>query len=308
MRKIMAEKGTRAVALGLFDGVHLGHREVIKAPAALAECGFIPAVFTFRSSTVPEKQGRRLEYIYTDAQKELLVKALGISEVFSWNFSEMKNLSGEEFVRNILVDRLNTRYAVCGRDFRFGKRASCGIAELFEFGRQYGFGVEIADDVKSEGENVSSKKIREQLKNGEIQAANALLGSPYRIDGEVVHGQQLGRTLNFPTINQLYGENQLVPRKGVYQSVTLIGGTGYSSVTNIGVKPTVAEGVRPLAETHILGYDGDLYGKNITVTLRKFLRDERKFSSVEELGRQIRADIDHVKEELPPPGRQERND
>ena len=294
-RKLMAEKGSRAIALGLFDGVHLGHREVIKFPIMLAESGFIPSVFTFSSSTVEEKQGRRIEYIYTDEQKEILIRSLGISDFFIEDFSSIKDLSGEEFVRDILVDRLSTRYVICGRDFRFGKRASCGIDELYEFGRKYGFGVEIADDVKSEGENVSSKKIRELLKNGEIQTANKLLGSAYHISGEVLHGMELGRTMDFPTINQNFGEKQLVPKHGVYHTRTLIDGKKYDSITNIGIKPTVGDNIKPLAETHILGYSGDLYGRKTEVQFCRFIRDEKKFPSIDELKKQIAEDIEYIK-------------
>lgn len=294
-RKIMAEKGSRAIALGLFDGVHLGHREVIGFPIRLAGSGFIPSVFTFGSSTVEEKQGRKIEYIYTDKQKEALIMALGISEVFTENFGSVKDMSGEEFVREILVNRLDTRYVACGRDFRFGQRASCGINELCELGRKYGFEVEIADDIKSEGEKVSSKKIRELLKNGEIQSANKLLGSAYRISGEVIHGMELGRTMDFPTINQTFADGQLVPRKGVYYTKTAIGGNIYPSITNVGVKPTVGNNLSPLAETHILDFSGDLYGQAVDVEVCRFIRNEKKFASLEELRSAVQTDIDNCR-------------
>lgn len=294
MEHIIAEKRKRAVALGLFDGVHLGHREVIKYAAGLTECGFVPSVFTFRNSTLGKKQGRRIEYIYTDIQKELLLKELGIWEVLSEDFNTLKNLSGEAFVREILINRLNAGFVVCGQDFRFGQNAACGTRELADFGGKYGFKVKLADDIVVNGKNVSSNEIRNCLAEGEMKKANQLLGNFYRIDGEVVHGRQLGRTINFPTVNQLYEENQLVPRRGVYQSVTHIEGVDHNSITNIGVKPTVGDGIKPLAETHIIGYSGDVYGKNITVNLIDFVRDEKKFSSIEELRTQINIDIDFV--------------
>jgi riboflavin kinase/FMN adenylyltransferase len=293
----MAEKTSRAVALGLFDGVHRGHREVISFPVKLEEKGMIPSVFTFSSDTVGEKQGRRIEYIYTDSQKEIILKSLGIRDVFSENFNALKDLSGEEFVTEILIGKIHADYVVCGHDFRFGKSASCGIDELAEYGRKFGFGVEVVRDVSLNGENISSNKIRSLLKDGEIAAANILLGADYRIDGEVVHGRQIGRTIDFPTVNQLFGENQLVPRKGVYRSVTAADGKVYNSITNIGVKPTVGDDIKPSAETHIIGYSGNLYGKNITVTLSEFVRDERKFNSVDELRTQIQNDINFVKTE-----------
>lgn len=284
----------RAVALGLFDGVHLGHREVIKYPVQLEKNKFVPSVFTFKNSSLYKKQGRSIEYIYTDTQKETIIINLGIKEIFSLNFNIIKNLSGEEFVREILIKTINAEYVVCGDDFKFGKNASCGIRELSELGKKYNLIVRIAENVKLQNESVSSRKIRECLKNGDIQTANIMLGSDYHIDGEVVHGRQLGRTLNFPTINQAFEFNQLVPRKGVYQSVANVNGILYDSITNIGVRPTVDDEIQPLSETHILNFSGDIYGRNINVTLKKFIRDEKKFSSVEELRNQISEDINTI--------------
>lgn len=294
--KMFYGKGKRAVALGLFDGVHLGHRRVIGYPAELAEFGFVPSVFTFSNSTITEKQGRGLEYIYTDAQKGLIMGELGIKEIFSEDFNALKGMSGDEFVREILVRRLNTGYVVCGSDFKFGRNASCGVRELYALGQEYGFGVEIAEDVKADGENVSSKRIRELLKNGGAEAANRLLGDRYRIDGEAVHGRQLGRTIGFPTVNQPFGRGQLVPRHGVYRSEVDVDGIIYGSITDIGVKPTVGSGNSPLAETHIPGFSGDLYGRLLTVRISEFIREEKKFSSVEELKMQIADDIEYIRQ------------
>ncbi|MDE5946965.1 MAG: bifunctional riboflavin kinase/FAD synthetase [Oscillospiraceae bacterium] len=285
----------RAVALGLFDGVHLGHREVIKYPVQLEKYGFIPSVFTFKNSSLSEKQGRSIEYIYTDVQKESIIKDLGIKEIFSEDFNTIKDLNGEEFVREILIKKVNAGYVICGNDFKFGKRASCGIRELSELGKKYDFKVKIADNIKLQNEIVSSRKIRGLISIGYISSANLMLGSDYHIDGEVVHGRQLGRTLNFPTINQVFEPNQLVPKKGVYQSSTEIDGILYESITNIGIKPTVGAEVKPLSETHILNFSNDIYGKNIKVTLKRFIRDEKKFASVQELRSQIFKDIDSVK-------------
>lgn len=287
----MAEIRKTAVALGLFDGVHLGHRAVIDLSVKMAEKGFTPSVFTFSSDSLEQKQGRRIDYIYTDSQKYKLLSELGIVRVFSEDFNNIKSLSGEEFVKKILLGKLNAGFVSCGRDFRFGKNASCNAENLAEFGKKFGFQVEIADDISFNGENISSNRIRELLKNGCVTDANLLLGEEYRIDGKVVHGRQLGRTIDFPTINQLYADAQLIPRKGVYRSAAFIGGKKYDSITNIGVKPTVDKDISPLAETHILGFSGDVYGENITVKLLGFVRDERKFASVEELRKQIACDI-----------------
>ncbi len=292
----MAEK--KAVALGLFDGVHLGHRAVISRPVSMAAQGLVPGVFTFRNTTLAYKQGRSIEYIYTDSYKERLVRRLGISEVFSEDFRELRELSGEEFARDILSRRLDAACVVCGTDFRFGRNASCGINELAELGKKYGFAAEVADDVIADGENISSKRIRALLREGSPEKAALLLGEKYTVSGETVYGNQIGRTIDFPTVNQLFEEGQLVPKCGVYSSSVAIDGTEYRAVTNIGVKPTIAGERSPLAETHILGFSGDLYGRYLEVRLNSFIRPEQKFSSLEELRSQIQQDISFAEKDI----------
>lgn len=284
-----------AVALGIFDGVHLGHRKIIEFSKEFEKSGFVPTVFTFKNATVSEKQGRKQEYIYTDCQKLAILDKLGVQYCYGADFSAVRNLSGEEFVREILLKKLNAYHVVCGHDFRFGSKASCGIEELVEFGQKYGFGVVIGPDILHEGEKISSGKIRSLLAEGRVCEANMLLGAHYNISGKVVYGNQLGRTLDFPTINQQFEEGQLVPKRGVYHTCTFIGGKLYPSVTNVGVKPTVEKDIMPLAETHILGFSGDLYGKHVDVEFCEYIRGEKKFASLEELKNQVFADIDFVR-------------
>ncbi|MBQ6180783.1 MAG: riboflavin biosynthesis protein RibF [Ruminococcus sp.] len=286
----MEQKKT-AVALGLFDGVHLGHRAVISRPAEMASGGLVPTVFTFRNTSLSFKQGRRIEYIYTDSYKERLIRSLGIEDVISEDFSSLKDLSGEDFAGRILSERLCASCVVCGRDFRFGRNASCGITELAELGKRFGFTAELAEDVTADGENVSSNRIRELLSNGRPEKAAQLLGAEYTIYGKAVHGKQIGRTIDFPTVNQLFEAEQLVPLYGVYASAVNIDGREYRAVTNIGVKPTIEGERAPLAETHILGFTGDLYGETLEIRIKRFIRSERKFSSLDELKAQISADI-----------------
>ncbi|MBE6862703.1 MAG: riboflavin biosynthesis protein RibF [Ruminococcus sp.] len=291
----MTENRKRAIALGLFDGVHIGHRRVIQSAVSAAEKGFIPSVFTFGGGTLGEKRGAPVEYIYSDRYKEKLLESLGICEIFSEDFGNLRDMSGDEFAEKILADRLSAGYVVCGRDFRFGKGASCGVNELAELGRRYSFEVCISEDVSFEGEKISSKSIRELLKDGKPERSSELLGGDYTVFGEVVYGKQIGRTLDFPTINQHFGEGQLVPRFGVYATQTVIDGKAYYSVTNIGVKPTIEGGRAPLAETHILDYSGNLYGKTLAVAVKKFLRQEMKFNSLAELKSAISADIERCR-------------
>lgn len=284
----------RAVALGLFDGIHLGHRAVLNL--AQEKNNLQPAVFTFNPSAVLRKSSGQDGYIYTHLDKYKMLENLGFKfNIYSENFDDICGLSGEEFAENILVKKLNAEIVCCGNDFRFGKNASCGVEELRKFGEIYGFEVQTAPPVKINDITVSSGEIRRCLVSGEIERANILLGEPYRINTTVVHGNEIGRTINFPTINQNYSKGQLVPKYGVYFTETYIDDIKYKSVTNIGVKPTIAGKRTPLAETHVLDFSGDLYNQNITVEFHKFIRPEMKFSSVDELREQISEDIAEVR-------------
>ncbi len=283
-----------AVALGIFDGVHLGHRAVLDLALEQKKNGLTPAVFSFSPSAVLRKTSGQDGYIYNWTQKFYILENLGFSgeNIHFVNFEEVCGLTGEEFCENILKNRfLNAEVVCCGNDFRFGKDASCGVEDLRRFGKKYGFEVHTADDVKIDGITVSSGEIRQLLLNGGIERADRLLGTPYRILGKVVHGKEIGRKINFPTINQEYSDGQLVPKYGVYQTVTDVDGVKYKSITNVGVKPTIEGERKPLAETHILDFDGDLYNEYIEVEFCKFIRPEMKFSSVEELKKQISKDV-----------------
>lgn len=283
-----------SAALGMFDGVHIGHRRVLELALKNAENGCIPTIFTFEPYTVLKKPTGFGGYIYTDAEKRRILEGMGFDRVYSAVFGDICGLSGEEFARNILADKMNAASVCCGNNFRFGKNASCGTAELCRLGKKYGFQVHIAEDALLDGEIVSSGEIRQLLAAGDISRANALLGAPYAISAEVVRGAALGRTIGFPTANQLFEDNQLVPKFGVYRAETEIDGITYAAMTNIGVKPTVHYGGKPLAETYISGFSGDIYGRFIQVKLLEFIRPEKKFNSVEELKNQINDDMNIV--------------
>ena len=285
----MAEK--TSAALGLFDGIHLGHRRVLELALKNAEKGLVPAVFTFEPDTVLKKPTGSGGYIYTAAEKMRILKKAGFDCVYSHSFSDISGNSGEEFARDILVEKMNVAAVCCGKSFRFGKNASCGVEELRKFGEKYGFEVYIAEDALLNGEIVSSGEIRRLLLSGDVKSAGRLLGEPYAVSAEVVTGAALGRTIGFPTANQLFEGKQLVPKFGVYKAETVIDGTTYAAMTNIGVKPTVNYGGIPLAETHICGFSGDIYVRTIQVQLLDFIRPERKFGSVEELKAQIAEDM-----------------
>ncbi len=279
-----------AVALGYFDGLHLGHVGVISA--ALTQPGLRSAVFTFNcDTTLPKFRGP--EDIISFENKRELMEKMGVKYLYAPDFAEVCTLSDEEFVKNILIDRLNAGFACCGRNFRFGK-GGCGTPErLEEIGKRYGMRVQIVQDICLDGQIISSTRIREHIRRGEIEQANRLLGYELWYRLPVVKGNEIGRTISFPTINQIIPDTNIIPRYGVYKSYAEIDGKQYHGVTNIGVKPTVehrSDGTGAVMETHIIGFDGDLYGRNIAVALVRFIRPERKFSGMEELKRQIARD------------------
>ncbi len=287
--------GESAVALGLFDGVHLGHRRVLGKAAKCRALGLVPAAFTFETESFPKKHGKPFEYLCTDERKQELLKSFGIEYIYSPAFEEIKEMDGESFCREILVNTLHAKKVFCGRDFRFGRNASCGFNELLEAGKQMGFEAGLVDAVVTDGENVSSTRIRSALKSGCPEKAAELLGSAYAVTGEVVRGKALGRTLNFPTINQLFKKGQLVPANGVYLSrITNSCGVFYG-VTNIGVKPTVTEENIPLSETFIFDFQGSLYGHSCITELLRFIRPERKFENIAALQRAIESDTEKAR-------------
>lgn len=280
-----------AVALGMFDGVHLGHRHVLALVREQANNGLTPSVFTFATESVGIKHDAALDFLYPTEQKCSLLKECGMQRIYHPPFADICGMEGEEFVQKILVQRFSAAYVCCGKDFRFGRKAAWNVQDLQKFGAQCGFAVRIAEDVLHNGRPVSSSRIRAHLLNGEIAQANMLLGSPYTIEQTVTHGAQLGRTIGFPTINQVFAEGQLVPKFGVYASETVVDGVTYPSLTNVGRKPTVRYDGLPLAETYIIGFAGDVYGKQLPVSLRRFLRPEMKFDSIEALTAQMQRDL-----------------
>jgi len=281
-----------AVALGLFDGIHKGHRLILnKAFSYYPE--YKPAVFTFNTESIKFKHGKPFEYIYPNIRKLEFIHGMGFDYIESPDFDSLRNLDGDTFACEILAGKMNAGIVICGENFRFGKNASCNVNNLYEFGEKYNFKTEVIKLAKK-SVPISSELIREFLRNGKISELSEL-DFCYTIENIVAEGNRIGRTINFPTINQHFSEGQLVPKRGVYRSETIIDRVRYASVTNIGVKPTVADNTEPVAETHILNFSGNLYGKKILVIPDKFIRDEKKFSSVDELKNQIAEDIKYIK-------------
>lgn len=284
-----------AIALGMFDGVHLGHRAVINSVVKSKEEGLVPTVFTFSVGSMVQKHDRELFYIFSNRVKLDIFEQLGVEYVCSPRFGEMKNMSAEDFAREVLKNKLRAKKVACGHNFHFGKGGVYGFEELCYLGEKYGFKVEGIPKVSYEDKIISSALIRECIKIGEVEAANKMLGMNYFLEQVVSYGNKIGRSIDFPTLNQYFDERQLIPHFGVYVTITTLDGQKYASITNVGVKPTVQKRTEPLAETHIFGYDGDIYGKVIKVEFLNFIRGEHRFNSIEELKKRIAIDIEMAK-------------
>lgn len=275
-----------AAALGYFDGVHLGHAAVIKKAA---EQNLKTAVITFLNNPGKRENDIPVPEITSPALKEKIFAGMNVDITAYLDFERVCNMSPEEFME-LLTEKFNLKYISCGFNYKFGKNAVAGTKELENMCLRRGIGFASVNPVCVNSVPVSSTTIRAMIAAGDIETANKLLGRPFAFYGRVVHGKELGRTLGVPTLNQQLSSPQLLPRFGVYASVTRICGRDYPSVTNVGVKPTVENVPKAGAETHIPGFSGDLYGDLVEVKLVGFIRPEMKFSSVNELKNQMRQD------------------
>ena len=284
------EKGT-AVALGYFDGIHIGHKTVLeKALTVAKENDLVPVVLVFDVHPRKLISGNIPPMLTSEERKRELLTEMGF-EVVPFNFREAMNYSPDEFVEKILVDKLNVRAVSCGFDYHYGKGGKGNPDTLREeLGRRNVLFFQ-AEPVVSGGDIVSSTQIRKLIAAGEIEKANTMLGDYFSYDFTVEKGDGRGRVIGFPTINQFFPQDFIVPKFGVYMSMTEIDGETYLSVTNVGVRPTVSEDSMR-SETCILDYTGDLYGKKIQVQLVKYLREEKKFPDINALTEAIGKDIE----------------
>lgn len=279
----VALPGGCVAALGTFDGVHPGHRRVL---ADAAGGGLPVAVVTFAQH--PQGKPR----ILSPARCDELFERLGIAAVVRLDFAAVRDMAPEAFLDG-LVTTMGAKGFACGYDFRFGKGAGGDAALLTAYCEARGLFCSVSEPVTAGGEPISSSRIREAIAAGELPAAEALLGSTYRVEGPVVHGDERGRLLGFPTLNQVLDGNFVLPRFGVYAARVTLGGVTYAAVTNVGMRPTFAT-AQPLAESHVMGFSGDVYGQNVSVELRRFLREERRFDSAEALIEQMKRDAENA--------------
>lgn len=293
--------GESCVAIGVFDGIHLGHRELIeKAVKAAKSKGIKSVVFSFYNHPLElSKTKKAPKLINTIEERIYLMEKLGVDylilQKFTRRFSEIEP---EQFIKNILIKRLNAKNLFVGFNFKFGRDGKGSVEFLKERGKKIGIEVEIVEPIKIDNEIVSSTKIREFLQKGDLKKANQYLGENLLIVGTVVHGKKIGRLLGFPTAN-LNIMDRVYPPFGIYGGKVRVEGENEikDAVINIGRNPTLKPDEKTI-EIHILDYDREIYGKKVYLQLMEFLREEKKFKDVEELKENIAKDILNWRERL----------
>lgn len=281
------EQTKRVIALGFFDGVHIGHGALLRRVREISEReGYIPAALTFDHHPKDFIPGaEHIPLINTPADREELMHRLyGIRQVMVLPFDEhTREMPWRDFVTRLLVERYQAAHLVAGHDYHFGYQGQGNPERLRALCGELGIGCDIIGRVELDGVTVSSTYIRTLIQSGNMERAARFLGHPHTLSGPVVHGKGLGRTIGIPTSNLVVPQGVLMPAFGVYATRVWIEGKGYLAVTNVGVRPTVEDTDRVTVEPWILDFDGDLYGQNIRVEFYKQLRPERKFGSIDEL-------------------------
>jgi riboflavin kinase/FMN adenylyltransferase len=281
------------VTIGTFDGVHIGHQEIIEKiieDAKKSDCeSLILTFFPHPRMVLAHESGVKL--LNTINEKIELLQKIGLSDLIIHPFDEtFSQLSAEEFVADILVEKLKIKKIILGHDHRFGKNRSASIEDLIIFGKKYNFEVEQISAQKIDQVAISSTKIRTALLEGNITLANQYLGYQYFFSGKVVKGKQLGRTIGFPTANiQIDEEYKLIPKNGVYIVKSTISDKTYFGMMNIGTRPTV-DGKNLTIEVYFFDFEKDIYDTSITVSILDRIRDEKKFDSFDDLKKQIEKD------------------
>jgi riboflavin kinase/FMN adenylyltransferase len=275
-----------ALALGTFDGFHIGHKRVIENAIASNRK---PKVLLFNEHPQKVLKKKSPGELITETDKIKLLEAWGVEPVIL-NFGDIMSLTYEEFFYEIIVKKIGASVLSCGFNYHFGSKALGNTENLKALCEKENIELLVSEPVEYMGEPVSSTRIRNAIRNGNIEDANNMLGREFSYDFLVVHGDARGRTIDSPTINQFFTEDFIIPQYGVYASYSVIDGKKYPSVTNVGVRPTIEGLSKERSETNIVGFTGDLYDKNISVHLLKKIREEMKFNNLDELKNQIAKD------------------
>ena len=281
-----------AVAIGKFDGLHLGHRKLLDVILRQKEDGLKAAVFTFDPSPEVLFGMNPSRELSTNKEKRELFREIGIDILVEFPFNkDTAAISPEDFVIDILVNRMNAKFVAAGTDLSFGAKGKGNFAMLSSLARHLGFETCKIDKIERNGKVISSTLIRSLVEEGNMEEAAACLGAPYKITGKIVHGRALGRRIGIPTLNQMPPSDKLLPPFGVYYSEVKTEGGIYKGITNIGIKPTVTNENRVTVETSLYDFSGDLYGETAEVSLLTFRRPEMRFSGIAELKKTMEKDI-----------------
>lgn len=281
----------RVIALGFFDGVHLGHAALLERVAEVSRAlGAVPSAVTFDKHPEDVILGKpHVPLITSPADRAALMRRLyGISDVIVAHFdTRMMHMPWQDFVEEYLVRECGAVHLVAGHDFHFGYMGAGDPRRLKSLCAARGIGCDIIPKVEREGITVSSTYIRSLLAQGELERVNQFLGHPYCLSGVVAHGKHLGSSLGFPTVNLSFPAGVMTPALGVYAARACFDGRSAMAVTNVGVRPTVEDGGQVNAEAYLLDFQGDLYGRQLRLDFYRFLRSERKFPSLEDLRREV---------------------
>lgn len=289
------------VTIGKFDGVHLGHQRLLNEMKQMArQTGWRTVIFTFGSFPGNLIQKKREALLMTDEEKEHFLDGYEVDYLIEYPFNEaVRSMEAQTFMEKILRGQLQAAHMVVGTDFHFGRNRSGDAYVLKQYMEQSGCRVTIVQkEVDSvSGQEISSTLVRQAVKEGDIPMANRLMGHTYSFWGEVVHGRGLAHKLGFPTMNIEIPGDKLVPPYGVYSASTVLGGVEYQGILNIGCKPTITDEKKILLELFLFHYQEDTYGKKLQICLHRFVRPEKKFSSVEALREQVLQDARLVQQE-----------
>lgn len=282
-----------AVSLGKFDGLHRGHRKLLDRIMEQKLNGLKTVIFTFDVSPYAKLNGMKPEVLLTNDERRRMLEEMGIDYLIECPFiPEIIHMEPEQFVKKILCEDIHAAYLAVGTDFHFGYQRKGDPDMLLKLAPLCGYKIDVVDKEQYGGRDVSSTFVKEEITAGNMERAAFLLGYPYTIPGEVVHGRNMGRkVLGIPTLNIVPEEDKLLPPSGVYVSRTVIGENIYSGITNIGYKPTVGGEEKKGVETFLFDFNGDLYGSFVQVRLLAFVRPEMKFDSLPGLVEQMHKDI-----------------
>ncbi len=288
--KVESRNGT-AVAIGNFDGLHKGHMKLLSMLMDVSQDNGLHSVaYTFDVHPVNAIKGANtLKLIADNDYKQELLSGCNLDTLFFEKFEDVKDLSPEAFVRDILVGKLNMKVAVVGLHNHYGKNSEGDVKLLRELGQKYGFLVHLIKPLYFDDILCSSTKIRSLIEEGDVEMAAELLGRPFKITKPVVEGKKLGKELGYPTANMIPEVGQLIPKVGVYATNAYVDGVAFKAITNVGNGPTVGEGELRV-ETHIIGFDGDVYNETLEIEFLYKLRDEQKFESLDALKAQLAED------------------